>query len=94
MDEEKKETQAEPPKAEEQKEAPQSAPVIQQAPVAKESAVPIPKVEKPANCASCNKSIKNKRWYYRNGKFFCTKRCWKTMIKKEETKEEAQGEKK
>ena len=41
-----------------------------------------PKVEKPANCASCNKSIKNKRWYYRNGKYYCSKRCWQTASKK------------
>lgn len=41
------------------------------------------KKEKPSNCAGCNKSIKNKRWYYRSGKFYCTKRCWKTASKKE-----------
>ena len=29
--------------------------------------------EKPANCASCNKSIKTKRWYYRNEKYYCSK---------------------
>jgi len=40
--------------------------------------------EKPSNCAACNKSIKRKRWYYRNGKYYCTKRCWKTSVKKEE----------
>ena len=39
--------------------------------------------EKPANCASCNKSIKNKRWYYRAGKYYCSKRCWQTASKKE-----------
>ena len=42
-----------------------------------------PKKEKPSNCAGCNKSIKKKRWYYRNGKFYCTYRCWKSTIKKE-----------
>ena len=41
------------------------------------------KKEKPANCAGCNKSIRKKRWYYRNGKAYCTKRCWKTASKKE-----------
>ena len=41
------------------------------------------KKEKPANCAACNKSIKKKRYYYRNGKHYCTKRCWKTTVKKE-----------
>lgn len=42
-----------------------------------------PKKEKPANCAGCNKSIKKKRWYYRNGKFYCSKRCWQTAVEKE-----------
>ena len=40
------------------------------------------KIERPANCAACNKSIK-KKWYYRNGKYFCSKRCWKGTIKKD-----------
>jgi hypothetical protein len=34
------------------------------------------KKEKPTNCVSCNQSFKHKRWYYKNGKFFCSKRCW------------------
>jgi hypothetical protein len=42
------------------------------------------KREKPANCAVCNKSIRKKRWYYRNGKYYCTKRCWKTTLKKKD----------
>ncbi len=40
-----------------------------------------PKAERPANCVVCNKSIK-KRWYYRNGKYYCTKTCWQTALKK------------
>ncbi len=51
------------------------------------------KKEKPANCAACNKSIRKKRWYYRNGKYYCTKRCWKTTIKKEEKPKEAEEKK-
>ncbi|MBI5143530.1 MAG: hypothetical protein HZA30_00480 [Candidatus Omnitrophica bacterium] len=43
-----------------------------------------PKKEKPSNCAGCSKSIKKKRWYYRNGKYYCTKRCWKNALSKEE----------
>ena len=35
------------------------------------------KVEKPKNCSRCNKPIKRKTWYYRNGKYFCGKGCWK-----------------
>ena len=40
------------------------------------------KKEKPSNCAVCSKSIKKKRYYYRNGKYFCTQRCFKTTVKK------------
>lgn len=47
------------------------------------------KKEKPANCAGCKKSIKNKRWYYRNGKYYCSKRCWSTTNKKPAKTEEA-----
>ena len=42
------------------------------------------KKEKPSNCAGCKKSIKKKRWYYRDGKFYCSKRCFKSTIKKDE----------
>ncbi|MCX5686032.1 MAG: hypothetical protein NTW09_00985 [Candidatus Omnitrophica bacterium] len=50
------------------------------------------KKEKPANCAGCNKSIRKKRWYYRNGKTYCTKRCWQTTEKKKK-EEKAAAEK-
>ncbi len=33
---------------------------------------------RPAACASCGKRLTYKHWYYRNGKHFCTKRCWVT----------------
>ena len=29
------------------------------------------------NCAQCNKPIKKKGGYYRNGKYYCNKRCFK-----------------
>ncbi len=45
------------------------------------------KQKKPAECIVCNKSIKNK-WYYRNGKYYCTKSCWKKSKKKNEKAEE------
>ena len=32
--------------------------------------------DRPATCASCGKRLNRKQWYYRNGKFFCKKRCW------------------
>lgn len=47
------------------------------------------KKEKPSNCAGCNKPIKKKRWYYRNGKFYCSKTCWAEISKKEAEKPQA-----
>jgi len=66
--------------------APQAPAPAQSAPAAKKEE---PKKEKPSNCASCNKSIKNRRRYYRDGKFYCTKRCWATATKKKEEPKEA-----
>ena len=34
--------------------------------------------DRPAACASCGKRLNRKSWYYRNGKFFCKRRCWVT----------------
>ncbi len=36
----------------------------------------------PANCAQCNKRIRRKTWYYRNGKHFCGKPCAKKHMEK------------
>ena len=36
-----------------------------------------PPAEKPSTCAKCGKSLNKKSWYYRNGKYYCNKRCWK-----------------
>ena len=93
MAEEKKEEKIE-AKAEEVKPKadaaePKTEPAKAEAPAA--AAPAAPEKVKPANCASCNKSIKGKRWYYRNGKFYCTKRCWKTAQKKEAKPEEAKA---
>ncbi len=44
-----------------------------------------PKEEKQTNCLSCNKPIKKIRRYYRDGKLYCTKKCWSTFIKKPKT---------
>ncbi len=92
MTEEKKENteNAKPEVKQEPVQAPAEAkPAEQQAKPAAEikKEAPVVKKEKPANCASCNKSIKKKRWYYRNGKYFCSKRCWMTTLKKEEKTE-------
>lgn len=66
-----------------------AAPEAAKAPAEKKAA---PKKEKPANCSGCNKSIKKKRWYYRDGKFFCTKRCWRTALKKDAKPQDTQAE--
>jgi hypothetical protein len=41
-----------------------------------------PKIEKQANCLACNKPIKKLKRYYRDGKFYCSKKCWRNYIKK------------
>lgn len=41
-----------------------------------------PKVEKQTNCLACNKLIKKLKRYYREGKFYCSKKCWRTFIDK------------
>lgn len=43
--------------------------------------------EKQTNCLACNKLLKKIKRYYRNGKYYCTKRCWKDYLKKEEANE-------
>ena len=46
-----------------------------------------PAVEKQTNCLGCNKPLKKLRSYYRNGKFYCTKKCWLKAVKKTATPE-------
>jgi len=74
---------AEAPKAEAPK---QDAPKVEapkaEAPKAEAAKPEEAKKVKPSNCAVCNKSIKKKRYYYRNGKYYCTQRCFKTTVKK------------
>lgn len=36
-----------------------------------------PQEEKQTNCVACNKPIKKLKRYYRNGKFYCNKKCWR-----------------
>ncbi|TRZ95092.1 hypothetical protein D4R78_04375 [bacterium] len=43
---------------------------------------PKPIVEKQTNCLACNQPIKKLSRYYRNGKFYCNKRCWKKYLEK------------
>lgn len=84
---------AEAPKVEAPKQEAAPASAAPQEPAKKEekkTEAPAAKKEKPSNCASCNKSIKKKRWYYRNGRYYCTKECWRAAAKKEKApKEEA-----
>ncbi|GEM_PF-881001 len=34
--------------------------------------------DRPNQCASCNKRMSRKSWYYRNGQYFCKKHCFET----------------
>ncbi len=45
-----------------------------------------PAQEKQANCLACNKPIKKLKRYYRNGKFYCNKKCWRKSLKPKEEK--------
>lgn len=40
------------------------------------------KKERVTNCTQCNKRVRRKNWYYRNGKYFCSKGCSKTYAAK------------
>lgn len=44
--------------------------------------------EKQTNCLGCGKPLKKIKRYYRNGKYYCTKKCWRKTkkTKTEETK--------
>lgn len=46
-----------------------------------------PKKEKKSNCPSCNKVVKRLKRYYRDGKFYCTKKCWRAFISKSKAEE-------
>jgi len=82
MADETKEPQT-PPQAEAAEKAPQAEAKAEGKTETKKEAPP--KVT-PTNCCVCNKSIKKIRWYYRNGKHYCTKRCWLTAKKKDAAK--------
>jgi len=40
------------------------------------------KKEKFGNCGGCAKPIKKIKRYYRNGKYYCTKKCFKAFLAK------------
>ncbi len=39
---------------------------------------------KTKNCTKCNKALKRISWYYRNGKYFCNKECFKSFQKEKQ----------
>lgn len=43
-------------------------------------------VEKQTNCLGCGKPIKKLKRYYRNGKFYCSKKCWRKTLETKEKK--------
>ena len=49
-------------------------------------AAPAP-VEAVKNCAGCNKPMREAKRYYRNGKYYCNKKCWKASLKAKDKKE-------
>lgn len=40
----------------------------------------------PTNCAQSNKRIRRKDWYYRDGKYFANKQCYKLYVEQEAAK--------
>ena len=47
---------------------------------------------RPSACASCAKRLSKKQWYYRNGQFYCKRRCWETAKDKAASTETKQTE--
>jgi len=45
------------------------------------------KVDKRVNCLACNKAVKKLKRYYRDGKYYCSKKCWREFIKKSKPEE-------
>jgi len=37
--------------------------------------------EKQSNCLGCGKPLKKIKLYYRSGKYYCTKKCWRKTRK-------------
>lgn len=75
----------------EDKKAPEAAEKGPQEKKGPEKALEVKKAEKirPANCVGCNKAFKHRNWYYKNGRYFCTKRCW-IKFAAEKKKQEAE----
>ena len=50
---------------------------------APEGKKPKKKKSRPTNCAQSNKRIRRKDWYYRDGKYFANKQCFKLNVQQE-----------
>ena len=53
------------------------------------------KKSRPTNCLQSNKRIRRKDWYYRDGKYFANKKCYKlyTAQEAEKTKKAEEAKK-
>ena len=47
------------------------------------------KKAKVINCTNCNKPTKRLKRYYRNGKYYCSKRCWRESKTKDSQPKES-----
>lgn len=47
-----------------------------------------PEAEKQTNCLGCGKPLKKVKKYYRDGKFYCNKKCWRNYINKTKKQEQ------
>lgn len=45
--------------------------------------------EKQTNCLGCGKPLRKIKTYYRDGKFYCDKKCWKKAKSSKENEEES-----
>ena len=68
-------------------EAAKEAPKKAETPAAEGAGTKVKKKKlRPTNCAQSNKRIRRKDWYYRNGKYFANKQCFKLYVKQEAEK--------
>ncbi|MFH1310299.1 MAG: hypothetical protein ABIH85_06455 [Candidatus Omnitrophota bacterium] len=85
-----KETKVEKKPAEEKKE--ESTEKVEEKPVEKEKGSAkqpkSTKPQKPTECAACGKALRKKLWYYRNGAFYCTIKCYKRKVKEQSSGKE------
>lgn len=52
------------------------APIANAAPAAAVTAAPV----RSTTCGQCAKRLDRKTEYYRNNRYFCNKRCWRTSM--------------